>query len=111
MIKIIENEDLLDAADHKGRLLQAALKAFADKYEQILDVRGLGLMVGMVVDDDPKTVVEKFRDYGLLVLTAGGNVVRFLPTLSMSEKHLEEAVEMMGDALDELYGESAEEES
>ena len=110
VIKIIENEDLLDAADHKGRLLQAALKAFADKYEQILDVRGLGLMVGMVVDGDPKTVVEKFRDYGLLVLTAGGNVVRFLPTLSMSEKHLEEAVEMMGDALDELYGEPAEEE-
>jgi acetylornithine/succinyldiaminopimelate/putrescine aminotransferase len=43
-----------------------------------------------------------------LAVTAHGNVVRFLPTLSMSEKHLEEAVEMMGDALDGLYG--AEEE-
>ena len=40
-----------------------------------------------------------------LAVTAHGNVVRFLPTLSMSEKHLEEAVEMMGDALDGLYGE------
>ena len=111
VIKIIEDEKLLDAAVQKGELLQAALKSFAEKYEQILDVRGLGLMVGMAVDGDPKAVVEKFRDYGLLVLTAGGNVVRFLPTLSMSEKHLEEAVEMMGDALDELYGEIAEEEA
>ena len=36
--------------------------------------------------------------------TAGGGVVRFLPTLSMSEAHIEEAVEMMGDALDGLFG-------
>ena len=108
VIKIIEDEKLLAAATRKGALLQAALKAFADKYDKILAVRGLGLMVGMVVDGDPKEVVEKFREYGLLVLTAGGNVVRFLPTLSMSEKHLEEAVEMMGDALDEIYGEDAE---
>jgi acetylornithine/succinyldiaminopimelate/putrescine aminotransferase len=33
-------------------------------------------------------------------------VVRFLPTLSMSENHIEEAVEMMGDALDGLYGDA-----
>ena len=111
VIKIIEDEKLLDAAAKKGVLLQEALKAFASKHEQILDVRGLGLMVGMVVDGDPKVVVEKFRDYGLLALTAGGNVVRFLPTLSMSEKHLEEAVDMMADALNELYGEAAEEEA
>ena len=82
----------------------AALKAFADKYDQVLDVRGLGLMLGMVVDGDPKEVVAKFRDFNVLALTAGGNVVRFLPTLSMKESNLEQAVEMMGEALDELYG-------
>ena len=94
-----------DAAVRKGELLQAGLKGFVEKYDKILDVRGLGCMLGMVVDGDPKDIVEAFRDMGILVLTAGGNVVRFLPTLSMSEKHLEEAVEMMGDALDGLYGE------
>ena len=102
-IKIMEDENLLDAARSKGELLMAALRAFAEKYDQVLDVRGLGLMLGMVVDGDPKVVVEAFRDMGILALTAGGNVVRFLPTLSMSEKHLEEAVEMMGDALDGLW--------
>ena len=104
VIKIIEDENLLDAADKKGKLLMAALKAFADKYDQVLDVRGLGLMLGMVVDGDPKEVVAKFRDFNVLALTAGGNVVRFLPTLSMKESNLEQAVEMMGEALDELYG-------
>ena len=101
----IEKEDLLSAAAKKGEMLKAALQAFAEKYDQILDVRGLGCMIGMVVDGDPKEIVEAFRDMGILALTAHGNVVRFLPTLSMSEKHLEEAVEMMGDALEGLYGE------
>ncbi len=104
-IKIIEDEKLLDAAKAKGEVLMAALQAFAEKYDQVLDVRGLGLMLGMVVDGDPKVVVEAFRDMGVLALTAGGNVVRFLPTLSMTEARLEEAVEMMGDALDGLWSE------
>ena len=104
-IKIIEDEKLLAAAKSKGEMLKAALQAFAEKYDQVLDVRGLGLMLGMVVDGDPKVVVEAFRDMGVLALTAGGNVVRFLPTLSMTEARLEEAVEMMGDALDGLWSE------
>ncbi|MCQ2388863.1 MAG: aminotransferase class III-fold pyridoxal phosphate-dependent enzyme, partial [Kiritimatiellae bacterium] len=107
-IKIIEDEKLLDAAAKKGELLKAALQAFAEKFDQVLDVRGLGLMLGMVVDGDPKAVVDQFRAYNVLALTAGGNVVRFLPTLSMSEDHLEEAVDMMSEALDELWGGDAE---
>lgn len=106
VIKIIEDEKLLDAAVRKGELLREGLKCFVEKYDKILDVRGLGCMVGMVVDGDPKEIVDAFRDAGVLVLTAHGNVVRFLPTLSMSEKHIEEAVEMMSDALDGLYGEA-----
>ena len=57
-----------------------------------------------MVDGDPKTVVDALRDFNVLALTARGNVVRFLPTLSMSEAHIEEAVEMMGDALDSIWG-------
>ncbi|MGN0852298.1 MAG: aspartate aminotransferase family protein [Kiritimatiellia bacterium] len=107
-IRIIEEENLLDAAVRKGELLMESLKAFAEKYDQVLDVRGIGLMLGMVVDGDPKAVVGKFRDYNVLALTAGDNVVRFLPTLSMKEANIEQAVEMMAEALDELWAGEAE---
>ena len=103
VIKIIEDEKLVEAAAQKGELLAAGLRNFSEKYEKVLDVRGLGLMQGMVIDGDPKPVVEKLAEYNVLALTAGGNVVRFLPTLSMTTEHIEEAVEMMGDALEELY--------
>jgi acetylornithine/succinyldiaminopimelate/putrescine aminotransferase len=106
VIKIIEDEKLLDAAVRKGELLREGLKGFVEKYAKILDVRGTGCMLGMVVDGDPKEIVDAFQDMGILALTAHGNVVRFLPTLSMSESHIEEAVELMGDALDGLYGDA-----
>ena len=103
-IDVIEKEDLLAAAAKKGEMLKAALQAFAEKYDQILDVRGLGMMLGMVTEGPAKDVVQAFADGGVLTCTAGEHVVRFLPTLSIREDHLEEAVEMMGDSLDELFG-------
>ena len=103
-IDVIEKEGLLAAAAKKGEMLKAALQAFAEKYDQILDVRGLGMMLGMVTEGPAKDVVQAFADGGVLTCTAGEHVVRFLPTLSIREDHLEEAVEMMGDSLDELFG-------
>ncbi len=107
-IDLIEKENLCEAATKKGELLMEALNAFADKYDQILEVRGKGMMIGMVTEGAAKDVVDAFREAGVLVCTAGEHVVRFLPTLSIQEKHLEEAVEMMGDALDGLFSTDAE---
>ena len=103
-IGVIEKENLLEAATTKGEMLKASLQAFAEKYDQILDVRGIGLMLGMVTEGPAKDVVQAFADGGVLACTAGEHVVRFLPTLSILESHLEEAVEMMGESLEELFG-------
>ena len=62
-------------------------------------------MLGIVVDGDPKELVEALKAQGLLALTAGGNVVRFLPPLVLKEDDLEEVVDMISEALDCLYGE------
>ena len=45
------------------------------------------------------------RSQGILALTAGGNTVRFLPPLVLGEDDLEDAVDMISDALDSLWGE------
>lgn len=103
-IGVIEKDNLLAAASAKGTLIMEALKAISDKYEQILDVRGMGLMIGIVVEGKAQEVVDAFREMGVLTCTAGEYVVRLLPTLSMQPRHLEEAVEMMTDAIDNLFG-------
>ncbi len=105
VIDIIEKEGLLAKATEIGGLFREALQGFVDKYDKLLEVRGKGMMLGLVVDGDPKEVVEALQAQGLLALTAGGNVVRFLPPLVLKEDDLEDAVDMIGDALDCTFGE------
>ena len=105
VISVIEEEGLLENAVKTGGLFREALNGFADKYDKVLEVRGRGMMIGMTVDCDPKEVVDAMRSQGILALTAGGNTVRFLPPLVLGEDDLEDAVDMISDALDGLWGE------
>lgn len=105
VITTIEKEGLLEYAKAAGEQLREGLEALMDTYPQILEVRGRGLLIGMVVEGSAKEVVDSCRMGGVLCCTAGEHVVRFLPPLNISEKDLEEALEIIGDSLEELYGE------
>ena len=105
VIEVIEEEKLLENATKVGGLLKEALQGFVDKYDKLLEVRGKGMMLGLVVDGEAKDVVEALKAQGLLTLTAGKNVVRFLPPLTLGEDDLEDAVDMISDALDCTFGE------
>ena len=105
VIEVIEEEKLLENATKVGGLLKEALQGFVDKYDRLLEVRGKGMMLGLVVDGAAKDVVEALKAQGLLALTAGKNVVRFLPPLMLGEDDLEDAIDMISDALDCTFGE------
>lgn len=104
VIDVIESEGLLENTTKMGELFMEGLKVFCEKYDQVLEVRGKGLMVGMVVEGSAKDVVAACRDGGLLCCAAGEHVVRFLPPLNVKEANIEEALEMIADSLDELFG-------
>ena len=104
VIEVVEQDGLLKKATEVGGLFREALQGFADKYDQVLAVRGKGLMLGLVIDGDVKAVVEALREQGILALTAGRNVVRFLPPLTLGESDLEDAIEMIADALENVFG-------
>jgi len=106
VMDVIEEEALVKRAEETGRLFIEGLSLFVEKYKQVLEVRGKGLVVGLVVEGSAKEVVNACRDMGLLCCVAGEHVVRFLPPLSIKESDLEEALEMIGDALEQLFGEA-----
>ena len=105
VISVIEEDGLLENVAKVGALLREALQSFVDKYDKLLEVRGKGLMLGLAVDGDAKEVVDALAGQGLLALTAGPHVVRFLPPLCLGEDDLEDAVDMISDALDNVFGE------
>ena len=104
VISVIEEDGLLENVAKVGALLKEALQSFVDKYDKLLEVRGKGLMLGLVIDGDAKEIVDALAGQGLLALTAGPHVVRFLPPLCLGEDDLEDAVDMISDALDGVYG-------
>lgn len=108
VLEVMEEEALLKRAEETGALFVEGLNLFVEKHKQVLEIRGKGLMLGMVVEGAAKEVVDMCRDMGLLCCVAGEHVVRFLPPLNIKESDLEEALEMIGDALDELYGGESE---
>ena len=104
VIEVMEEEKVLENATKVGELLKEALKGFVEKYDKLLAVRGTGMMLGLVVDGEAAEIVEAFKAQGLLTLTAGKNVVRFLPPLILEEDDLEDAIDMISDALECVYG-------
>lgn len=109
VLDVIEEEGLVARAAEAGQLFREGLNAFIDTYDKILEVRGEGLIIGLAVEGSAKEVVDACRTMGLLCCTAGEHVVRFLPPLNVKDDELEEALEMVGDALEELYNPKAQE--
>jgi len=99
-LDVIEDEDLVSHATTAGAKFQAALEELAGRYEHVSAVRGRGLMLGLVLDQDAAEVTEILRDMGLLALATAGDVVRFLPPLNVKDAELEEAIEMIDEALE-----------
>jgi len=99
-LDVIEDEDLVAKASRSGAKFQAALEELVGRYEHVSGVRGRGLMLGLVLDQDAVEVTDCLRDMGLLTLPTAGNVIRLLPPLNVKDGELEEAIEMIDEALE-----------
>ena len=98
-IQAIESEDMVSAAAETGKIFEDGLRQFINEFEHVVDVRGKGLMLGLVLDQDAKPLVDMLADMGLLTLATAGNVVRFLPPLNVKPSEIEEALDMLEDCL------------
>jgi len=103
-IEVIEEEGLIEKARRAGDLFKEGLEAFVEKYEHVKEVRGRGLMLGLVLDQPAKSIAEKLMDMGLLTLATAEKVIRFLPPLNVSDDEIEEALDILNDVLGEWHG-------
>lgn len=101
-IGVIENENLLDRAAESGDVLRGKLEDLQAKYgDAVKEVRGEGLMLGMVLNEDKvkaADIVAEARNSGLLICSAGCNTLRFVPPLNVTDEDIDEAVEYLDDA-------------
>ncbi len=96
----IEQENLLDNCRAMAGLLWGKLEQLRDKHSIIKEIRGVGLMIGLVLQAPVKPIIQAAAEAGLLVLPAGENVLRLLPPLTIDNREVEIAIERLDQAFE-----------
>lgn len=100
---IYEEREILGHVKKIAPYLEEKLDALVEKYGCFSARRGKGLMQGLVVTGFPVgQLVTKALEKGLVVISAGSDVLRLVPPLVIEEKHVDEMVERLEEALKEL---------
>ncbi|MCJ7855030.1 aspartate aminotransferase family protein [Lachnospiraceae bacterium NSJ-143] len=89
------NGGILENVKKQGSLLTQKLMELKKKHKIIADVRGIGLIQGIELTIPAGDVIADCIQNGLLLVGAGANVIRFVPALIVSEKEINEAVEIL----------------
>ncbi len=108
-IEVMKKEKLVENSAKMGTYLKKRLLELQEKYDEIGDVRGLGLMtaIDFVKDQRTKEPASKLRDEvehksyenGLLLLSTGQSAIRIIPALIVNERQIDMGVEALDNAI------------
>jgi 4-aminobutyrate aminotransferase / (S)-3-amino-2-methylpropionate transaminase / 5-aminovalerate transaminase len=119
VLDVIDEEGLIERAAQLGETMRARMNEWRERYPQIGEVRGLGMMLAIELVEDPETkqpaagiaseIVAAAFERGLLLLKAGvySNCIRVLSPLTLGDAELDEALGVWEDALEATLGRRA----
>ena len=94
VLDTVGDGQFLAQVKEKGEYLKSGILSIGSP--NILGVRGMGLMLGIIVEDGKHAAyANKLIEKGVLALTAGKNAVRLLPPLTISKEEMDEALTIM----------------
>lgn len=98
---LLEDGFLMEHCNRLGRYFKECLERLKNEYSSyIIEVRGLGLMLGMEMTRAGDPIVESCARMGILINCTSGNVLRFTPPLIVSEKEIDHLI----DTLEGIFG-------
>ena len=90
---LYEKEQIVDHVKKVGGYLEQKLNALVEKYDFLKERRGKGLIQGLEVEGRPiGEIVNRGLEEGLIIITAGSNVLRFVPPLVVTEADVDEMI-------------------
>ena len=97
---LFESEKIVEHVNKVAPYMEEKLNQLVEKYDFITTRRGKGLMQGLVLEGKPVgEIVTKAIENGLLVISAGTNVLRMVPPLVITEADIDEMIEKLEKAL------------
>lgn len=102
VFEIFEREEIPAHAGEVGVYLAKELDKLVDEYAFVTARRGLGLMQGLVLTVPVGRAVQAAQEEGLIIITAGSDVLRLVPPLIIEKKHVDEMMKKLRKALNSL---------
>ena len=96
---LFEKQKILDNVHEVAPYLEQKLNELVAKYDFLTTRRGMGLMQGLVCTLPVGQVSAKALEQGLIIITAGADVIRMVPPLVIEKKHVDEMIEKLEKAL------------
>ena len=95
VLEIMERDDIPGHVREIAPYLEQKLDELVEKYDFITARRGMGLIQGLVSEKPVGQIAAKAIEEGLLVITAGSDVLRFVPPLIIEKKHVDEMIQKL----------------
>ena len=92
VFQIFKEDKILDNVNSVSKYLEDELQKLVDEYDVCLERRGKGLIQGLELSINPKDLIAKALDNGLILFSAGTNVIRFVPPLIISKANVDEMI-------------------
>ena len=102
VFRLFEKLNVTDNVKNVGKYLETQLKSLVEKYDIVKAQRGIGLIQGIELTVNPKDVIAKCLDNGLILFSAGTNVIRFVPPLVITRDDVDQMMVRLKKALDEV---------
>lgn len=105
VMRQFEERDILVNVKETGEYLFEKLDEVAEKYDFIIAHRGCGLIQGLVFDNDKipaAKVCKRAVENGLIIITAGSNVIRFIPPLVITKDDVDEMVSILNRSIKDV---------
>lgn len=100
VLRILEEEDILKHVQEVSAYLEMQLDQLVEESSVVKERRGKGLMQGLVLEKPVAEVIQKGMEQGLITISAGGNVLRLVPPLVITNTHVDEMIQKLKKALE-----------
>lgn len=101
-LHIMKEAGFLEEVRTKSDILMEQLQLAFQEHPKISAVRGLGMMIGIETSASLSRLVEAARQKGLIILTAGENVIRLLPPLTISREEIQQGIAILKEVFSQV---------
>ncbi|KAH6983722.1 pyridoxal phosphate-dependent transferase [Ilyonectria destructans] len=96
----LSDQTLKDTILARSKVFQDRFAQLQAKYPDLIkETRGRGLILGLQISKDPFPIIKAARERGLLIITAGTNTLRFVPSLTITNEEINKGLDILDAAM------------